>query len=248
LALGCQSKAPTGARPGSPTVAPEQAPPPAASTARALATSGVTLRVAGARAFAPSPGLLDLPPERKLSRADFAALRLRPASPLAAQATDSGDLLLIIDEQTPRPLLESGALLRSVVDEDRELSPGWHALVSFIVSPEQILLEQRHFELELDVPRATPGSGCVLLEPPGTVHLATGSDIELVAAPLGPDALHFEYFVDSAPGAQLRVPALEAALAHGVTRGDHQMGVRCYDAAGALVGQSQRVVTVNLDG
>jgi len=182
-----------------------------------------------------------------LSRADFDTLRLHTASPAAAQAQARGALLLALDEQSPRPLLENGAPLRSVVDEDRELSPGWHALVAFIPSPSAVEIVERHFQIELDLPRSKPASGCALLEPAGTVFLAPGQAVELVAAPLTPDVAQFEYYVAEEPTLRFRVPALEAALVVGLGSGDHRLGVRCYDQHSALVGQNQRVVTVNAD-
>ena len=155
--------------------------------------------------------------------------------------------MLVLDEQSPRPLLENGAPLRSVVDEDRELSPGWHALVAFISSPSEVAIEQRQFQIELDLPSSKPTSGCVLVEPAGTVFVAPGRAVELVAAPLTPEVAQFEYYLAEEPTRHLRVPALEAAQVAGLPSGDHRLGVRCYDEHSALVGQNQRVVTVNAD-
>jgi hypothetical protein len=190
---------------------------------------------------------LDLEPDQRLSRAEFNALRLRPVAPAAVEAQARGALLLVLDEQSPRPLLENGATLRSVVDEDRELAPGWHALVAFVASPAEVAIEERHFQLELDLPRARQASSCVLLEPAGTVFLTPGRAVELVAAPLGPEAIQFEYYLAEDPAARLRVPKLEAAQALGLASGDHRLGVRCYDQESVLVGQSERVVTVNVE-
>jgi hypothetical protein len=247
LGLGCHSQAPTEAAADAPAVRSDRAALPAPKAAPPGPLSDVSLRASGARSFRPTTGLLDLEPDRRLSRADFNALRLHPLSPVAIEARARGTLLLVLDEQSPRPLLENGATLRSVVDEDQELAPGWHSLVAFISSPAEVAIEQRYFQIELDLPRARQASGCVLLEPAGTVFLPPGRTVELMAAPLAPGVAQFEYYVASEPTARFRVPALEAAQAVGLASGDHRFGVRCYDQHSALVGQSERVVAVNAD-
>lgn len=183
----------------------------------------------------------------RFSRAEFSAARLEATTEQASQASGSGSLELVLDDQSPRPLLAANVALSSIVDEDRELSAGWHVLVAFIATPAQIDLYSAQFQLELGLERKGHEAACALLAPRGTLHQAPNTPVELVAAPLVPGVTRFEYFVASEPPVTLRTRGLESASAAGLASGDHRVGVRCYDEGGVLVGQTERTVTINAD-
>ena len=245
LTVGCSKAA------KAPTPVPSREGPaaqPAASPAEPGAAGPVqyvTFSAQAAPTFRASEDLLDLKDGVRLSRKEFELVQLRAASPAAVQASQSGALLLLLDDQSPRPLLEASVPLRSLVDEDRELSPGWHVLVAFVVSPAATDLQVVRFQLELDLPESRPSSQCALLEPAGTVVIPKGGSVRLVAAPLSAQTTQLVYSVGDDPAAIWRAPALESVRASDLPSGDHRLGVRCYDGAGMLVGESQRTVTVN---
>lgn len=247
-ALACQKQAPdSAAAPLATQNEPAGTAGPRVVQAAPAPAQHVTFRAEGAPAFAVSTDLIDLKDDARLSQREFEARVVRTQSPQALEACKSGSLLLVLDDQSPRPLLEPAVPLQSLVDEDRELSPGWHVLVAFVRLPEVTTLQVARFQLDSGVPEPPTDSQCALLEPVGTVALPAGGSIRLLAAPLAAEAKQFEYFLRREPPATFRTHTLEAVRVLGLAAGDHRIGVRCFDAAGMLVGESERTVTANLD-
>jgi len=215
---------------------------PASSTPK---TPVAVLAEGPARTFRPAPDLIALDDGARFSRTEFEDKALSAGGPRAIRATDEGSLLLVLDDQSPRPLLARTVPLRSVVDEDRELAPGWHTLVAFIQTASEVELSVVHFQIELELPRLDSEAKCALLSPGGTVHTSPSAEVELLAAPLSADVRRLEYFTRDADPLSL-APGL-SALARGLPSGDHRLGVRCFDAAGKLIGASERTVTINAD-
>jgi hypothetical protein len=209
---------------------------------------GLTFEAEAAPSFVWSNDLLDLEDVTRLSRREFDSRAMRARSPQALQACQDGTLFLALDDQSPRPLLQAVVPLRSVVDEDRELGPGWHLLVAFVRSPEQTTLQTARFQLETELPEPPSDSQCVLLEPAGTVVPKAGAGLRLLAAPLAAQVDRFEYHVGASQGSPFRTRAHESVQVHGLALGDHRVGVRCYDESGTLVGRSERIVTVDFGG
>jgi hypothetical protein len=246
LSFACNESAPA-KTPAPPSPAPKANAAASRTEGAARPPQQVTFRAEAAPTFRTHQQLLDLADGVRLTRKEFELLQVRAASPGAIQASQRGALLLLLDDQSPRPLLEASVPLRSLVDEDRELSPGWHVLVAFVGSTDATDLQIVHFQLELDLPDSRASSQCLLLEPAGTVVLPAGGSVRLVAAPLSPQTKQLEYSVGGEPASVWRAPALESVRASGLPSGDHRLGVRCYDDAGVLVGESLRTVTVNRD-
>lgn len=192
-------------------------------------------------------GFVDLADGTELGRADFERTSLRTKDPRAQAAASAGTLLVLLDDQTPRPLLAPSVPLESLVDEDRELAPGWHTLTVVLSSGMQVDLEVVRFQVELREPLPGHEPGCALLSPGGTTHASTSAVLELVGLPLSKAVARFEYALTEASSTPARLPGLESALLSGLPSGDHRFTVRCYDGAGHLLGESQRTVTLNLD-
>jgi hypothetical protein len=245
LVLSCQPK-PT---PG-PSPAPAEHPRPAPSASAQPATpKGPALKfAAGAlRTFRFAHGFVDLADGTELGRADFERTLLRTKDPRAQAAVSAGTLLVLLDDQTPRPLLGPSVALESLVDEDRELAPGWHVLALVLPSGTQLDVEVVRFQVELREPLPVLEPGCALLAPGGTTHASASAALELVGLPLSSAVARFEYAVAEPRSTHVRLPGLESALLSGLPSGDHLLTVRCYDGGGHLLGESQRTVTLNLD-
>lgn len=229
--------------PAATSAQPRPSPPPPPAPA---AAPSVRLTPGAAHSVRFVSDLIGLADGKRLTRDafDHAAVVVKRVS--ARAAVEKQRLLVLLDDQTPRPLLTWTAPLTSVVDEDRELGPGWHVLAVALVEDAGVEVQVVRFVLELEGAPEEAAPGCVLLAPGGTVYATAGDALELVGLALSPGVRRFEYFVAGVEGSSLRVPGLEGALAHGLEAGDHRLGVRCYDAGGGLVGESSRTVTLNL--
>ena len=242
--FSCQPK-PAGSSSPAPA---DSARPPAAPLPKPEAPQGPSLEfaVGSLRTFRFVRGLVDLEDGTHFSRPDFERAVLRAKDPRASAAIATDSLAMLLDDQTPRPLLLATVPLESLVDEDRELAPGWHALTVVLASEESVEVEVVRFQLELEGTVEGFQPGCSLLAPGGTIYAALGESLELVGVPLSPDITRFDYFVG--PRSMGTAAAgLASARVLGLTSGDQELGVRCYDAGGRLRGESRRPVTLNGD-
>lgn len=167
----------------------------------------------------------------------------------------------MLDLQSPRPLLASSWPLVGLVDEDRELSPGWHTLTAFrwTTEPAQtrsLTIGQTAFALDVasgSQPIAqTPAepdaaARCVLVAPQAALPPEEPDPLVFGLARPG-DVGVVEYFLVGSRESELRLPLGTPARLRGLAPGDHTIGARFWDPSGRPLATVTRSITKNAAG
>ncbi len=172
---------------------------------------------------------------------------LRVASDMGSGTFEN--LWAILDEQAPRPLREDSTL-GGLVDEDSELSPGWHVLLVFAEhqAERKIVFTSHRFSLDVTDPGRPPTVYCALIRPRGTYNGEAAQRIDFVPLSVSDQVTRLRLVLTGPEHvSRLLLGASEAAQQVKVVSGDHHVRLDCLDETQESLQVVRRIFTVNRD-
>lgn len=161
---------------------------------------------------------------------------------------DASDTWLALDDRPPRRVADPPMVLADLVNEDEELSPGFHRLFAFERSATELLFEQKTFTVETTPTGQPKEPACVLFLPRGTYNGRDAtSRVEVMVVPLGPEVDRIE--IRATGGSFVASGSFlprTAAWIEGAPDGDIEVTATCFEQQRAVT-QMRRTIVLNGD-
>lgn len=157
---------------------------------------------------------------------------------------------LALDHHTPRALSKNKKswALTDLLNEDEEIAPGEHHLISVARAGDSFTYELQSFQVDTQARELVPPA-CFLFSPRGTFNGDAEADaLQVIVFPLGESVTRIRVHlrgadwsseIESEPGIPLRAIRLPS--------GDFSVHVSCRATSGEELASFERIITVNRD-